>query len=136
MKIVERIQFATQQVEKNVIREVQRMIKQASDQLRDEILGEVVIGFNRLEGILENLSMCDMEMNFMIDIYFKDTQITMGIWNLKEMRISRKRMATKVMRLMKRTTSKETKQIDPPKEIELMKAVSKKKRKLKCNEKK
>ncbi len=53
MKIVERIQFATQQVEKNVVQEVQKIIKQASDQLRDEILSKMVIGFNRLEGILE-----------------------------------------------------------------------------------
>ncbi len=137
MKIVERIQFATQQVEKNVIKEVQRMIKQASEQLKDEILGEMVMNFNRLEGILENLSMYICYLNFNIENIIKDMRIMMETLGRKRkaMKILKKRMAIMKTRLMMKKKAKKSKRIGPQREIERKKMVTKKKRKLKCNEK-
>ncbi len=110
------------------------MIKQTSDQLRDEILGEMIVGFNRLEEVLESLSMYYLEMYFVSNNFIKDMLTMTELRNLKGMKISRKRKAMKVARLMKRK-SKVTKLIDPRKEIGPMKAITKKRRKLKCNEK-
>ncbi len=135
MKLVERIQFATQQVEKNVIQEVQRTIKQACDQLKDEIMGEMIIGFNRLKGVIENLSKYYLHMNFFNNC-IKDMRMTMEtiLRKSKVTRILRKRMAMKEEKLMK--MRKVSNRIDPQREIGPVKVVKKKKRKLKCNEKK
>ncbi len=138
MKLVERIQFATQQVEKNVVWDVQRMIKQACNQLKEEILSEMIIGFNKLEGIIENLSMFYLYLNLNINNFIKNTWMTTEtmVRTPKATRILRKQIEMKEARLMKIMKVKANSQIDLRREIGLMKVGKKKRRKLKCNEKK
>ncbi len=106
------------------------------NQLKDEIMREMIIGFNRLEGVIENLSKYYLHLNVFINNCIKNTQMTMEtiLRKSKVMRILMKRMAMKEEKLMK--MRKVSNQIDPQREIGPVKVAKKKRRKLKCNEKK
>ncbi len=62
------------------------------------------------------------------------TQYKMG-WKHKKMKILKKQMVTMEARLKMKKMINKSKQIDPRREIEQVRMVTKKRRKLKCNEK-